>query len=197
MLDLRRNLRVRPIRHYHGACTASIASGSRRRAQYFGLMSATRGLRGRVDPRCAKRCETARNDVRDRRSRPRPLRRSRRRLLHELGWRDSTRSPLPAARVAAASVACRYLLAIHGGPNYQARPIYDPAVQYLLSRGIAVFDLNFRGSTGTASALRGWTTAGCVRTLSRTSLRRLAGWPRRRRWMHPMWPSWATPMADI
>ncbi len=37
---------LRPIRHYHGACTASIASGSRRRAQYFGLMSATRGLRG-------------------------------------------------------------------------------------------------------------------------------------------------------
>jgi dipeptidyl aminopeptidase/acylaminoacyl peptidase len=40
------------------------------------------------------------------------------------------------------------LLAIHGGPNYQARPIYDPAFQYLLSRGIAVFDLNVRGSTG-------------------------------------------------
>ena len=40
------------------------------------------------------------------------------------------------------------LLAIHGGPNHQARPIYDAAFQYLLTRGIAVFDLNFRGSTG-------------------------------------------------
>ena len=40
------------------------------------------------------------------------------------------------------------LVAIHGGPTYQARPIYDAAFQYLLTRGIAVFDLNFRGSTG-------------------------------------------------
>jgi len=40
------------------------------------------------------------------------------------------------------------LLAIHGGPTGQARPIYDSAFQYLLTRGIAVFDLNFRGSTG-------------------------------------------------
>ena len=40
------------------------------------------------------------------------------------------------------------LVAIHGGPNHQARPIYDAAFQYLLTRGIAVFDLNFRGSTG-------------------------------------------------
>jgi dipeptidyl aminopeptidase/acylaminoacyl peptidase len=40
------------------------------------------------------------------------------------------------------------LLAIHGGPTAQARPIYDAAFQYLLTRGIAVFDLNFRGSTG-------------------------------------------------
>ena len=37
---------LRSIRLYHGACTASIASGSRRRARYSGLMSATRRLRG-------------------------------------------------------------------------------------------------------------------------------------------------------
>ena len=40
------------------------------------------------------------------------------------------------------------LLAIHGGPTGQARPLYDAAFQYLLTRGIAIFDLNFRGSTG-------------------------------------------------
>jgi dipeptidyl aminopeptidase/acylaminoacyl peptidase len=40
------------------------------------------------------------------------------------------------------------LLHVHGGPTAQARPRYDAILQYLLARGIAVFDLNFRGSTG-------------------------------------------------
>jgi len=40
------------------------------------------------------------------------------------------------------------LLSVHGGPTWQARPMFDAAKQYLLARGIAVFDLNFRGSTG-------------------------------------------------
>ena len=40
------------------------------------------------------------------------------------------------------------LLGVHGGPTSQARPGYSAAFQYLLSRGIAVLDLNFRGSTG-------------------------------------------------
>ncbi len=40
------------------------------------------------------------------------------------------------------------LLGVHGGPTAQARPGFNAAHQYLLSRGIAVFDLNFRGSTG-------------------------------------------------
>ncbi|HYH46416.1 MAG TPA: S9 family peptidase [Thermoanaerobaculia bacterium] len=40
------------------------------------------------------------------------------------------------------------MLAVHGGPTGQARPEFDAATQYLLTRGIAVFDLNFRGSTG-------------------------------------------------
>ncbi len=40
------------------------------------------------------------------------------------------------------------LLAVHGGPTGQARPRFNAAHQYLLARGIAVFDLNFRGSTG-------------------------------------------------
>ena len=40
------------------------------------------------------------------------------------------------------------LLAVHGGPTAQARPEFDGVHQYLLTRGIAIFDLNFRGSTG-------------------------------------------------
>lgn len=40
------------------------------------------------------------------------------------------------------------LLGVHGGPTAQARPDFDAVVQYLLTRGVAVFDLNFRGSTG-------------------------------------------------
>jgi dipeptidyl aminopeptidase/acylaminoacyl peptidase len=40
------------------------------------------------------------------------------------------------------------LLGVHGGPTGQARPQFSPSTQYLVSQGIAVFDLNFRGSTG-------------------------------------------------
>jgi len=40
------------------------------------------------------------------------------------------------------------LLSVHGGPTAQARPRFHSVHQYLLARGIAVFDLNFRGSTG-------------------------------------------------
>jgi dipeptidyl aminopeptidase/acylaminoacyl peptidase len=40
------------------------------------------------------------------------------------------------------------LLGVHGGPTAQARPGFNAAHQYLLTRGIAVFDLNYRGSQG-------------------------------------------------
>lgn len=40
------------------------------------------------------------------------------------------------------------VLAVHGGPTAQARPDFYAPHQYLLARGIAVFDLNYRGSTG-------------------------------------------------
>jgi len=40
------------------------------------------------------------------------------------------------------------LLGVHGGPTAQAQPAFDEVFQYLLTRGIAVLDLNFRGSTG-------------------------------------------------
>jgi dipeptidyl aminopeptidase/acylaminoacyl peptidase len=40
------------------------------------------------------------------------------------------------------------VMMLHGGPTAQARPYFDPVKQYLLARGYAVLDLNFRGSTG-------------------------------------------------
>jgi dipeptidyl aminopeptidase/acylaminoacyl peptidase len=40
------------------------------------------------------------------------------------------------------------VVAIHGGPEAQEKPVYQPLYQYLLSRGIAVLATNIRGSTG-------------------------------------------------
>jgi dipeptidyl aminopeptidase/acylaminoacyl peptidase len=40
------------------------------------------------------------------------------------------------------------VLAIHGGPEAQERPVYNPLYQYLVSRGIGVLATNIRGSTG-------------------------------------------------
>ncbi len=37
---------------------------------------------------------------------------------------------------------------VHGGPTAQSRPTFQPQVQYLVNNGIAVFDVNVRGSTG-------------------------------------------------
>jgi len=41
-----------------------------------------------------------------------------------------------------------FVLAIHGGPESQERPLYRPVFQYLASRGIGVLATNIRGSTG-------------------------------------------------
>lgn len=40
------------------------------------------------------------------------------------------------------------LLAVHGGPSSHASATFQPLFQYLLTRGIAVLDLDYRGSTG-------------------------------------------------
>jgi dipeptidyl aminopeptidase/acylaminoacyl peptidase len=40
------------------------------------------------------------------------------------------------------------VLSIHGGPQAQERPLYNPLYQYLLSQGIGVIATNIRGSTG-------------------------------------------------
>ncbi|HEV2765322.1 MAG TPA: S9 family peptidase [Pyrinomonadaceae bacterium] len=49
---------------------------------------------------------------------------------------------------ASAAKRAPVVLSVHGGPTAQARPDFDEVLQYLLARGYAVLDLNFRGSTG-------------------------------------------------
>ncbi|HEY9284363.1 MAG TPA: S9 family peptidase [Pyrinomonadaceae bacterium] len=51
-------------------------------------------------------------------------------------------------RGASAQRRAPVVLGVHGGPTAQARPDFDAVFQYLLARGYAVLDLNFRGSTG-------------------------------------------------
>jgi dipeptidyl aminopeptidase/acylaminoacyl peptidase len=51
-------------------------------------------------------------------------------------------------RNASAQKRAPVVLGVHGGPTGQSRPDFDAVFQYLLARGYAVLDLNFRGSTG-------------------------------------------------
>ena len=44
------------------------------------------------------------------------------------------------------------VMGLHGGPTAQSRPRFEPVTEYLLSRGIGVFQLNFRGSSGYGKA---------------------------------------------
>jgi len=73
------------------------------------------------------------------------------------------------------------VLSIHGGPEAQERPLYQPLYQYLLSRGIAVLATNIRGSTGYGKSYqrlvqRDWVAATC-RT-GNTAVK----WPARTGW---------------
>ena len=44
-------------------------------------------------------------------------------------------------------------LKLHGGPSSHARAGWNPSTQYLVARGIAVLDFNYRGSTGAGKSL--------------------------------------------
>ena len=83
----------------------------------------------------------------------------------------------------------------HGGPSGQARPNFDAIDQYLLQRGIAIFDLNFRGSTGYGKTFARPTTSACVQTRCATSPTRWHGWLRMAALMHRGRRSWEALMG--
>jgi len=56
--------------------------------------------------------------------------------------------PAPAANGAKPPL----VLLLHGGPSSQARPGWSASTQYLVARGMAVLDFNYRGSTGFGKA---------------------------------------------
>lgn len=61
---------------------------------------------------------------------------------------DGRRIPALYYRPRGASGRLPVVVAVHGGPEGQARPSFDAVFQYLLARGFAVLAPNVRGSTG-------------------------------------------------
>ncbi len=72
----------------------------------------------------------------------------------------------PAARSGAGPAVIR----LHGGPEAQSRPVYDPLVHALLARGLVVLEPDVRGSTGYGRAFTalddGHLRAGAVRDVA-------------------------------
>jgi dipeptidyl aminopeptidase/acylaminoacyl peptidase len=68
----------------------------------------------------------------------------------------------------------------HGGPTAAAHPTLDPGIQYWTSRGFAVVDVNYRGSTGYGRAYRerlnrGWGIVDVDDVISATRFLAAAG----------------------
>lgn len=61
---------------------------------------------------------------------------------------DGTRVPLYVFRPRSAHVPAPVVVVVHGGPESQWRPRFDPVIQYLVASGFAVVAPNVRGSTG-------------------------------------------------
>src|SRR6185437_3191985 len=80
-------------------------------------------------------------------SRPAPCRSPAGMATPSMDCSISRPSPVGADRPCIASRTAG-LLAMHGGPSSHASVAFQPLFQFLLTRGIAVFDLDYRGSTG-------------------------------------------------
>jgi dipeptidyl aminopeptidase/acylaminoacyl peptidase len=56
--------------------------------------------------------------------------------------------PKPGAGAAGAAHRHPAVVLVHGGPESQSRPTFQPVIQYFVNRGFAVLAPNIRGSTG-------------------------------------------------
>ncbi len=65
-----------------------------------------------------------------------------------VGSFDGEQVPVHLYRPRSSSGGTPVVVSVHGGPESQARPVFDPIVQGLVSRGYAVVAPNVRGSTG-------------------------------------------------
>ena len=74
--------------------------------------------------------------------------------LHRWRARDGLNLSGWLFRPAGALGAVPTLLWLHGGPEAQERPVFQPLFQALLAQGIAVFAPNVRGSSGFGAAVR-------------------------------------------
>jgi dipeptidyl aminopeptidase/acylaminoacyl peptidase len=77
-----------------------------------------------------------------------------------LSWTTAAGRPLhglyypPTSPRFASSGLPPAILMVHGGPNSQAHTAHNPRNQFFATRGYAVFEVNYRGSTGYGRAYR-------------------------------------------
>ncbi|MBS3805159.1 MAG: S9 family peptidase [Oleiphilaceae bacterium] len=60
----------------------------------------------------------------------------------------------PPLETATDGVAPPLIVRVHGGPTSMAYPVFDPQVQFWVQNGLAVVDVNYRGSAGFGRAYR-------------------------------------------
>lgn len=74
--------------------------------------------------------------------------------LPEAVWAEGAAGPVHSWLYRPAADNPPLIVLTHGGPTSMARCMYDAAVQFWVSRGFAVLDVNYSGSTGFGRAYR-------------------------------------------
>ena len=74
--------------------------------------------------------------------------------LPEAVWAEGAAGPVHSWLYRPAADDPPLIVLTHGGPTSMARCLYDRAVQFWVSRGFAVLDVNYSGSTGFGRAYR-------------------------------------------
>jgi dipeptidyl aminopeptidase/acylaminoacyl peptidase len=66
----------------------------------------------------------------------------------EFRWRSSDGLEIQGWLYRSAFPSDRAIIYVHGGPTYHSEDRLNPQIQYFVSRGFNVLDVNYRGSTG-------------------------------------------------